>query len=165
MFHQVVPRLYLVVLTEVVNVPFYDCSRSVTSDNLDTDYPFNFQHHTANSPFLFSHITYSRDGENLLIYQRKSCWVIMSFIIRTSLTEKALALAKRNLSLIAIGPVYFPMVKAPLKRTLISLVPLNRQLIDADQITEPSDKLDNTFLSIGVWISSNRDTRKTLSTK
>ena len=75
----------------------------------------------------------------------------MSFILRTSLTEKALALAKRNLSLITIGPVHFPMVEAPLKRTLISLVPLNQQLIDvvsallvaADQIAEPSDKLDN----------------------
>ena len=39
--------------------------------------PFVFQHQTANSPFLLSHITYGRDGENPLIYQRNSCWVIM----------------------------------------------------------------------------------------
>ena len=32
----------------------------------------NAQHHTANSPFLLPHITYIRDGENFLIYQRNS---------------------------------------------------------------------------------------------
>ena len=49
---------------------------------------------SANSPFLLPHITYSRDGENFLINQRNSCWVIISFILMTSLTEKALTLQR-----------------------------------------------------------------------
>ena len=51
--------------------------------------PFNFHHHTANSPFLLPHITHDRDGENLLIFQRNSYRVIISFIPMTSLTENA----------------------------------------------------------------------------
>ena len=50
--------------------------------------------HTANYPFVLPHITYSRDGESFLIYQRNSCWVIISCILMTSLTEKALILQR-----------------------------------------------------------------------
>ena len=52
--------------------------------------PFNFQHHTVNSPFLLPHITNNRGGDNFLIGQRNSCWMIISFILMTSLTERAL---------------------------------------------------------------------------
>ena len=53
----------------------------------------SFQHHTANSPFVLPHITSSRDVENFAINQRNSCLAIImmiSFILMTSLTEKAL---------------------------------------------------------------------------
>ena len=42
--------------------------------------------------FLLPHITYSRDGENFLIYQRNSCWVIISLVLMTSVIERALIL-------------------------------------------------------------------------
>ena len=51
-----------------------------------------FQRHTANAPFLLLHITYSRDGGNFLSHRQNSCWVIISFILMTSLTERALML-------------------------------------------------------------------------
>ena len=56
--------------------------------------PFRFQHRTANSPFSSPHITYSSDRENLVIYQRSSCWVMVSFILMTSLIENALILQR-----------------------------------------------------------------------
>ena len=55
---------------------------------------WDFQHHTASSPFLLPQITYSRDGENFLIYQWNSRWVIISFTFITYLTEKALILRR-----------------------------------------------------------------------
>ena len=50
----------------------------------------HFKHHTANSLFLLPLITYRRDGENFLIYQRNSCLVIIFFILVTSLTKNVL---------------------------------------------------------------------------
>ena len=57
---------------------------------------FNFQHHTASSSLSLSHITYSRDGENFLLYQRNSCWVIISFILMTFLSDRALILQRET---------------------------------------------------------------------
>ena len=48
-------------------------------------------------PILLSRITYSRDGENFLIHQWNSCWVIISFVFMTSLTEKALIIWRSSL--------------------------------------------------------------------
>ena len=43
-----------------------------------------------------SHITYSKDGENFFIYQRNSRWVIIFFVLMTSLSEEAL-IAQREI--------------------------------------------------------------------
>ena len=52
--------------------------------------PFNFQYHTASCPYF----TYSRSWQNFFIYQYNSWWVIISFILMTSLTENALLLQR-----------------------------------------------------------------------
>ena len=70
----------------------FHCFLSVAGLDIYHAHILNIQHHAANSPFLLPHIVESRDRENCLTYQRKSCWVIKSFILMTSLTEKALIL-------------------------------------------------------------------------
>ena len=85
---------------QIVRIQHRTCGS--LSGNLESK-PFTFQHHTANSPFLLLHITYSRRGENFLIYQQISCWVIKSFILMTSLTKNAFMLQREIWSPITFG--------------------------------------------------------------